>query len=113
MLRAIGVTIVFVVFTVYSLGVTWERGFVEAFTLPLQGGWSGQEFLDLCIALFVAGTWMRRDAREKKLPFWPFALACLPLGSVSLLAYATLSAWVGVKKIALTTIPERSTFEAR
>ena len=115
MARAVFVTVVFLVFTAYSLDVTYQHGFLAAFTLPLQGGWSGQEFLDLCIALFVASTWMRRDAREKKLPFWPFALGCLPLGSVSLLAYATLSAWTAVarrKKIALTTISERSNLGA-
>jgi hypothetical protein len=98
MLRAIIVTVVFVVFTVYSFEIALDRGFLEAFTIPLQGGWSGQEFLDLVISMFFAGTWMRRDAREKGLPFVPFVIACATLGSVGLLAYATLSAWVAVKR---------------
>lgn len=98
MARAVFVTLVFVVFTGYSLGVMHEHGFVAAFEVALRGGWNTQEFLDLGISLFVASTWMRRDAREKKLPFWPFAIACLPLGSVSLLAYATWSAWASQRR---------------
>ena len=94
MARAIFVTLLFLGFSAYSLGVTHEHGFLAAFEVPLRGGWNTQEFLDLCISLFVASVWMRRDAREKKLPFWPFAIACIPLGSMSVLAYASWSAWV-------------------
>lgn len=93
MARAVLVTLVFLVFTGYSLGVMHDHGFIAAFEVALRGGWNTQEFLDLCIALFIGTAWMRRDACEKKLPFWPFAIGCLALGSISLLAYSTWSAW--------------------
>jgi hypothetical protein len=109
--RAIFVTLVFAVFTVFSLFVIRDRGYIEAFTIPFRGGWNAQEFLDLCISLFVASTWMRRDAQKKNLPFWPFAIACVPLGSISLLAYATWSSWVDVRSIK-KSLPDRSVASA-
>lgn len=108
-LRALAISAVFLTFTAYSLVVVGEHGFVEAFLVPLRGGWSAQEFLDLCIALFVASTWMRRDARRQGLPFWPFAIACLPLGSVSILAYATWSAWRDARRAPVATPVEAAT----
>lgn len=97
MARAVLTTLIFVAFTVYSLAVAGQEGFLSAFDVARQGGWNTQVFLDLCIALVGAATWMRADAEKKSLPFWPFALGCIPLGSVSLLAYASLSAWSAVK----------------
>jgi uncharacterized membrane protein SirB2 len=97
MARAILTTLVFVVFTVYSFGVIAEHGLWSVLDVATQGGWSTQVFLDLCIAITVSTAWMRNDARQKQLTWWPFALGSVVLGSIAVLAYATWSAWVGVK----------------
>lgn len=97
MARAALTTLVFVVFTVYSFAVVSQRGYLGAFEIATLGGWSTQVFLDLCIALTVASVWMRHDSRQSRLPWWPFALGSLALGSVAVLAYATWSSWIAVK----------------
>lgn len=97
MIRAVLTTIVFVVFTIYSFGVIAELGLLSVFDVAMGGGWNTQVFLDLCIAITVSIVWMRNDARQKQLTWWPFAIASVALGSIAVLAYATWSAWVSVK----------------
>jgi uncharacterized membrane protein SirB2 len=96
MARTVFITIVFVVFSGYSLTVVDQHGFFAAFEIATLGGWSTQVFLDLCIALAFAAVWMRHDARQSGLRWWPFALASIALGSVAVLAYATWSSWAAL-----------------
>lgn len=107
MIRAGLTTLVFVAFTVYSLSVVDQEGFVSLFQLHAQGGWSVQILLDLVIALCVSSVWMRSDAQKRGLSWWPFAVGAVALGSVSVLAYATWSAWTSVARApaAATSLP--------
>lgn len=98
MIRALLVTLVFVVFTVYSLTVVAQDGLVSLFELHARGGWSVQILLDLILALSVSALWMRHDAKKQGLTWWPFAVGSIALGSVSVLAYATWSAWTSVTR---------------
>lgn len=46
-----------------------------------------QLLLDLLISLFVAGGWVRRDAKGRGIEAWPYQLAMATCGSVGTLAY--------------------------
>ena len=78
---------VLVAFTVYSLGVVAAHGYTGFLELALAEAWAGQMLVDLVIALALFLTWMLRDARERGLPAWPYALGILTLGSIGALAY--------------------------
>jgi hypothetical protein len=78
---------VLVVFTAFSMWVLIARGPLEL-VAQLQGQpWSVQLLLDLAIALGFALSWMRTDARQRGLPWWPFLLVTLAVGSIGPLAY--------------------------
>jgi hypothetical protein len=71
----------------YSSWVVLRYGYFGFLTLAFREPWAMQMLLDLFIALFLVGAWMRRDARERSLPVVPY-LVLLPLfGSVGVLAY--------------------------
>lgn len=78
---------VLVAFTVYSLGVVAEEGYTGFLTLARSEPWAGQVLVDLVIALALFLVWMFRDARERELPAWPYALLVATLGSIGALAY--------------------------
>ena len=59
-------------------------GFFEALVSSTAGV---LVFTDLVIALTLAMLWMWSDAQERGLPFWPYTLLTLALGSVGPLAY--------------------------
>lgn len=65
-------------------------GFIKVHT---QGPWGYQVIADLLIALSLFLIWMIRDARQHKLPAWPFVLAVLVSGSIGALAYVAVRAW--------------------
>jgi hypothetical protein len=56
----------------------------------LQNPWGLQVSIDLCLAALFASSWIHADARRRGLNPWPWILAMIPTGSISLLAYATL-----------------------
>lgn len=50
--------------------------------------WAGaQVFTDLALALLVASRWLARDARSRGMNPWPWLIAFLPLGSLSIVIY--------------------------
>jgi hypothetical protein len=77
---------VLVPFTVYSTVQVAQHGYL-AFLDLAQRPWGIQVLLDLVIAVSLFAIWMRRDARERGLPFLPYFVACLFLGSVGALGY--------------------------
>lgn len=79
--------LVLVPFTVFSLGVVFRQGFFGFLTLAWHEPWGMQIFLDLCIALFLVSSWIRKDARERGIPSLPYLLAIPFLGSIGALAY--------------------------
>ena len=49
--------------------------------------WGAQIMADFMIALTIALGWVIADARKRDLPYWPFVLLTLTLGSIGPLAY--------------------------
>lgn len=79
--------VVFFSFTVFSLFVTVSDGFSGLLGVVMREKWGLQMLLDLAIALTVAWTWLRHDAKARGITAWPYQLATLPLGSIAVLAY--------------------------
>jgi hypothetical protein len=79
--------LVYVPFVVFSTWVAVQHGPLGFLPAATDGVWGTQVFLDLCISLFLAMQWMFPDAKRRGINPWPFALACLPLGSIGALTY--------------------------
>ena len=74
-------------FTVFSAIVIVEHGYFGFVTLSLREPWALQMLLDLAVALFLVGAWMRRDARAHGIPAMPYLLLLPFVGSISALGY--------------------------
>ncbi len=74
----------FTALSIYAIEVHGYLGFFEALGSTTAGV---VVFTDLVIALTLAMLWMRSDSSEHGLPFWPYTLLTLALGSVGPLAY--------------------------
>jgi hypothetical protein len=79
--------VVLIAFSVFSVVVTVEHGYTGFLTLAGREPWALQMLLDLVIALSLFSSWMKRDARERGLPFVPYVAAIIALGSIGALAY--------------------------
>ena len=86
-MRLPALVLVFVAFTAYSVFVTVTEGYFGFVTNALKERWGMQVFLDLVIAITVAWTWLRHDAKQRGITAWPYQLATIPLGSIAVLAY--------------------------
>ncbi len=86
-LRLPVLAVVFCVFVVFSCVVVYDQGLFGFLSLAGREPWGLQILIDLGIALFFFASWMKRDARERGLPFAPYALLVLTLGSIGALAY--------------------------
>jgi hypothetical protein len=74
----------FTALTLWGIHVHGYVGFFEA----LLGSAAGiVAFTDLVIALSLVLFWMWDDAHARALPFWPYALVTLALGSLGPLSY--------------------------
>jgi hypothetical protein len=78
------VLLAFGALTVHGVAVHGYVGFFEALGSTTAGL---VVFVDLVIALTLALLWMLGDARERALPFWPYAALTLAFGSVGPLGY--------------------------
>ena len=78
---------VLVPFLVYSVFVVETEGYLGFITLALRERWGMQMLIDLGISLFLFGTWMRRDARERGIASWPYLVLCVAFGSIGALGY--------------------------
>lgn len=78
------VLVSFVAFSFYRVAGQPFFGFL---TLAWNDPWGGQVFVDLVIALSLFLVWARRDAASRGLPFLPYALVTVFLGSMGALAY--------------------------
>jgi hypothetical protein len=79
--------IVLVAFGAFTLEALASYGIVGYFETLLSTLPGVHATTDLVIALALALVWMAADARERALPFWPYAIGCLFLGSIGPLAY--------------------------
>ena len=77
----------FLGFTIWSTTVAVAHGPFCFLTVSLAHPWAMQMLLDLSIALFVAWSWLRHDAKARGIPAWPYMLCTLALGSIAVLAY--------------------------
>lgn len=74
-------------FLAFSLWVVAQGGPLGFLTLAGREPWGMQMLLDLCIALFMVGGWMIRDARSRGMAAWPFVIATIAVGSIGPLVY--------------------------
>ena len=81
---------ILVPFTIYSTWVTLTEGYLAFFTLPWSHAIWTQEFLDLCIALFLVCSWIVVDGRERGATVWPYLVATPLLGSIAPLTYLAM-----------------------
>jgi hypothetical protein len=79
--------VVFVVFTAWSATVIAGHGFGGLFALIGRESWAAQMFVDLCISLTVAWSWLVPDARSRGINPWPYIGGTLVLGSIAVLAF--------------------------
>jgi hypothetical protein len=79
--------VVLVVFTVFSVEVALKGGPLGFVTLAAREPWALQLFLDLAISMFFVGSWIRRDAKARGLPWLPYLISLPFVGSIGALAY--------------------------
>jgi hypothetical protein len=76
-----------VLFAGYTAYPVMKEGYLGFVPLLSAGPWGPQVMLDLVIALTLFVFWMRRDARERGLPVWPFVVLTILAGSIGALSY--------------------------
>jgi hypothetical protein len=81
----------FVSFTAFSTWVIVQHGPLGFLPAAFDGAWGTQVFLDLVISLSLAMGWLIPHAKKRGINPWPFVVACVPLGSISALAYLAYS----------------------
>ena len=96
--------VLFVAFTVWSTTVAIAHGPFGFLTVSLAHPWAMQMLVDLSIALFVAWSWLRHDAKQRGIPAWPYILGTVALGSIAVLAYLIHRELVG-KRAGLAPSP--------
>ena len=74
-------------FSVFSVEVALKGGPLGFLTLAGREPWALQMLMDLGISMFLLGSWIRRDARERGVPWLPYLVALPFLGSIGALAY--------------------------
>jgi hypothetical protein len=87
MLRITVLALVFLGFAalnVHVIETVGYGGFWQAITANVA---TGAALVDLAIAIALITFWMWNDAQEQRLPFWPYAVVGLLLGSLGPLAY--------------------------
>ncbi len=78
---------VLVLFTAVSFWLVAGESPIGFLTLAREKPWGAQVLLDLAIALSLFVGFMRKDARARGLPFLPYLLLTMLLGSIGPLAY--------------------------
>lgn len=96
---------VLLLFLAYTLWVLATIGYVDFFRQALSTPVGIQLVLDLLLSLTLALTWMRGDARSSGVPFAPYLVVTLVLGSAGPLAYLLhremkMRRPIGVRKVA-------------
>ena len=84
------VWIVALVFTVYSLWVTFTQGYTGFLSLAWREPWAMQMLIDLFISLVAVSSVLAIDARRRGVAAWPWLVGTVLLGSVAPLWYLAL-----------------------
>jgi uncharacterized membrane protein len=77
----------FAAFTGWTGYLVATQGYTGFIDLALTDVWGAQLLIDLSIALVLFTAWMIPDARERAIPWLPYGLAILTLGSIGALGY--------------------------
>ncbi|MEL6759163.1 MAG: hypothetical protein AAFP04_02065 [Myxococcota bacterium] len=85
-------------FTVYSMMVIVEHGYLGFLSLAIRESWAMQMLLDIVIACGALCAFVRADARRRGIASWPFLVATLFLGSIAPLAYYAARPWLGSRQ---------------
>jgi len=80
-------SLVLIGFVAFEIEAIAAFGYVGVFEAMASNAATRLGFVDLVIALGLVLLWIRQDAGERALPFWPYAALTLALGSVGPLAY--------------------------
>lgn len=86
-MRLPALVVLLVAFTGYSVYLVQDQPFFGFLTLARDEPWGRQVLIDLVIALSLFASWMRGDARARKLPYLPYLALILVLGSIGALSY--------------------------
>ena len=79
--------LVLVAFTALNVEAIATYGYVGFFEVLLSNIAGVLVMTDIVIAISLILLWMVGDARERGLPFWPYAILGLLLGSIGPLSY--------------------------
>jgi hypothetical protein len=74
-------------FSALTVHATLEHGYLGVFQAMGANAATRLGFVDLSLSLGLVLLWMRRDAGDRALPFWSYALVTLTLGVAGPLAY--------------------------
>jgi hypothetical protein len=74
-------------FSALTVHATLEHGYLGVFEAMGANSATRLGFVDLSLSLGLVLLWMRRDAGDRALPFWPYVLVTLALGVAGPLAY--------------------------
>ena len=85
--RQLLVLAVLIPFALFTDWVLYTEGFTGFWTQALGSPVALQLTLDLVIALGLVLLWMQADARESGVPFLPYLLLTLVVGSIGPLSY--------------------------
>jgi Terpene cyclase DEP1 len=85
--KTLGFLAVLVGFGALNVEVLRVHGYLGFAELILANQATIALFVDLAIALTMVAAWMRRDATQYGLPFWPYFVLTMVLGSIGTLAY--------------------------
>lgn len=77
-------------FLVLSGIATVQHGYFGIFAVALRDTATAQVFCDLCIALLLVTSWIRRDAQARGAMWIPWIVGTLLLGSIAPLGYLLL-----------------------
>ncbi|MGH2812761.1 MAG: hypothetical protein ACRDI1_08640 [Actinomycetota bacterium] len=92
----VALLLVFVAFVAYTAIVAVDHGPIGFLEAAVDNTAVAQVSLDRVISLGIALTFVAGDARRRGLPFVPYLIATLSLGSIGLLAYMLHRTWRGV-----------------
>lgn len=92
----VALLLVFVAFATYTAIALVDNGLVGFVEATVDNTAVLQVALDLLISVVIALIFVAGDARRRGLPFVPYLVATVFLGSIGLLAYLLHRTWRGV-----------------
>lgn len=95
MVKVEAIAFVLLAFVVYTVIAFADHGLIGFFEAVFDNTATVQVLLDLAVAATIALGFIWRDAQKRGLPFAPYLVATIFLGSIGLLSYLLHRAWRG------------------